>query len=138
MTLRLPLAIVVTSMVGAAVFCALMPWGDPCSVAASSERLCSKVPSASQQELANVVFVVICLLIGLGAGTIANSRRYVAGTMSVPLSAMLGGFTGHYLYAINGPWFHWGDQNAYLPAALFIGFLVVLGLVGAFMSRWNA
>jgi hypothetical protein len=138
MTLRLPFAIIVTSIIGAAVFCALLPWGDPCSVATSPERLCSKVTSASQQQLANAVFVVICLLVGLGAGSIAKSRGYVAGTMSVPLSAILGGFTGHHLYAVNGPWFHWEDQGAYLPAALFIGLLAMLGFVGALTSRWIA
>ena len=137
MTLRLPWAIVVTSTVGAAVFCALIPWGDPCSVAAFSERLCPNVPSASQQHLANVVFVVICVLVGFAAGSIADSRRYLAGALSVPLSAILGGITGHYLYAMNGPWFHSEVQGVYLVAALSIGCLAILGLVGAFASRWT-
>jgi hypothetical protein len=136
MTLRLFWAIVVTSIVGAAVFCALIPWGDPCSVATTAERLCPKVPSASQQQLANAAFVAICLLVGFAAGTIADSRRYLAGTLSVPLSAILGGITGHYLYGMNGPWFHSEIQGAYVVAALFIGCLAMLGLVGTYASRW--
>jgi hypothetical protein len=137
MTFRLPWAVAVTSLVGAAVFFALGPWGDPCSVATSSEGLCSDVPSASRLQLANVVFVLICLLIGFAAGSIAESRRYIAGIVSAPLSAMLGGFTGHYLYGMKGPWFHADFQGAYFAAGLFIGCVAMLGLVGASASRWT-
>ena len=137
MTLRLHWAVVVTSLVGAAVFSALLPWGDPCSIAVSSGRVCAGIPSASQRQLANAVFVVICFLVGFAAASIADSRRYLAGALSVPLSAMLGGITGHYLYAMKGPWFDSKVQGIYLVTTAFIGCLAILGLVGAFASRWT-
>src|SRR5580658_3831907 len=134
MKLTLLWAVASTAIGGGAVFCALLAWGDPCTAKGYSGQLCPIVLSASRQEFANLAFVTVCLLVGFVAGSI--SRQYIAGTLSAPLSALLGGISGHFLYAVKAPWFDSKVPGAYLMAGLFIGGIALLGTIGAVAARW--
>jgi hypothetical protein len=137
MSMRLPWAIAFSSIGGCAAFCALLPWGDPCAVAGYSGHACPIVLSTSQEYWRNAVFVVICLLIGFAAGSITHSRRYLAGTLSVPLSAIFASVIGRFLYAVDAPPFRAHVADAYVTAAVYFAFLAGLGAVGAAASRWS-
>ena len=134
MKLSLFWVVAIATVGGAAVFCVLLPWGDPCTVMGYSRQPCPIVLSASRTQLANLVFVAICLVVGFIAGSV--SRRYIAGTLSAPLAALLGGISGHYFYSMKAPWFDSKVPGAYLMAALFIGGIALLGTIGAVAARW--
>lgn len=131
----LPSSVAFTAVSGGVVFCALLPWGDPCTAKGSSSQLCPLVLSTSRQEFANLVFVAICLFAGFVGGSI--SRRWVVGTLGVPFAALLGGISGHFLYAVKTPWFDSKVPAAYWMAALFIGAIAILGTVGAVAAQWT-
>ena len=121
MRLRFPWAIAVASIAGCAVFIALLPWGD------------QAVPGFLG-HLRNAVFFVICLLIGFVAGFITHSRRYLAGALSTPASAILAIIAAHFVY---GGTIHWDAPHFYRTTALVFAGLALLGALGAAASRWS-
>ena len=136
MRLRLPLAIALASIGGCVALCALLPWGDPCPIAGYSGQPCPIVMSPFQESLRNVIFVVICVLVGYVAGFLTHSHRYLAGTLSALSSALLAAITARIIYAVHSPLIRLDVPGAYTTALIAFVTLALLGALGAAASGW--
>jgi hypothetical protein len=131
------IAIAVAAILGCSAFVALLPWGDPCSLTTPpGEAGCTVLFSPLQQDLHNVVFLAICLLIGLIAGVLTRSHRLLAGALGVFLGFWLAFFAAHWIYGIG--FIHhplWTTSTALIGIAL-LGLSALLGLAGAVLSSY--
>jgi len=131
------LAIGIAALCGCAAFVALLPWGDPCSLIPPSDRIgCPVVLVPLQENLRNLSFGGICLIIGFIGGLLTSSHRLVVGALSPPLAYLLGLFAAHWIYHIGSPEYSFPRSffTIYMTLGLSVG-IAVLGLVGARLSR---
>jgi len=129
-------AVVVAALSGCVVFCALLPWGDPCTVQGYSGQPCPIVLSLPQENLRNGVFIILCLLIGFGAGVTTPRRRFLAGSLSVPLAAVLAAIGVRVIYPVHTSYFNVASARDAVAGFLWLLVLALLGTLGALLSQW--
>jgi hypothetical protein len=92
--------------------------------------------SATQHNLRNAAFMLICLAVGFGAGALSRSYRPLVGALSVPLANFLVAVLAHVLYRLETPLFNFDVPHAYTLALTAVGSLLLLGAIGAMASMW--
>jgi len=133
----LAFTVVVAALLGCVAYVALLPWGDPCSLTVSpGEAGCSILLSPGQQNIRNVLFFGLTLLIGLAGGFMSPSPRYLAGALSSPLAVLLAIFSTHLVYGLRSPFFRMDIPGAYVSTLELSVALIVLGAIGAAIGRY--
>jgi hypothetical protein len=131
------IAVAVAAILGCAAFVALLPWGDPCSLTTPpGESGCTVLFSPLQQNLRNVVYSAICLLIGLIAGLLTRSHRLLAGALAAFLGFWLAFFAAHWIYGIGFIHHPLWTTSMVLIGIAILGSSALLGLVGAVLSSY--
>ena len=110
------------------MFVVLAPWGDPCSFA---DGRCD-----ASNTVHNIVFIAICILIGLTGGLLAGIRKPLAGAASVIAAALLAYVGAQWIYGIDPPTPDFLDPFTLLQAVVGTALLAGLGAVGGFLSRY--
>jgi len=132
--LRPALALAVAALGGCAAFFLSLPWGEPCATHGYAGGPCPIVLSATQHNLRNAAFVLICLAVGFGAGALSRSYRLLVGALSVPLAGFLGAVLARVVYDIDTPLFNFDIPNADVMTIMYVGGLLLLGAIGASAS----
>ena len=133
MKLTLSWAVAFTAVSGGAVFCAVLPWGDPCTAKGYAGQLCPIVLGIA----ASICQCSICCDLPS-----CRLRRWL-NLASVDCwnfgcaIRLARGISGHLLYAVKTSWFDSKVPGAYLMAALFIGGIALLGTIGAVAAQWT-
>ena len=131
-------AIGCATVLGSATILLLAPWGDPCSfeVATPGQIGCSIIHTSLQDNLRNAVLALICLVVGLIAGSIAGRTRILGGALSAVLAVFLGHTAIRVFYGVGSiahfPW----TSPMYVTSTIVVAAIIVLGMVGGALSKY--
>jgi len=125
---RIVLAVLGVALLGATVFVILLPWADSCSFRHPPNVNCLHSPL--RENVANVLFVVICVAIGGVASLLAGSFRYTVAVAAALLAFIGAHFASAWVYGVEV------SEGEFLSALRTLSIPAVLGLVGGYLSRY--